>query len=66
MHGNDEFEAASGPVDSAQEAASFADVLEAVAEMERSEGSPAAESLARLRKKLGVKPAPLVRARCGG
>jgi hypothetical protein len=66
MHRNDELEAARGPVHSAQEAASFSDVLEAVAEMEGGEGSPAAESLARLRKKLGVRPAPLVRAERGG
>ena len=53
-----ELEAALGLVDSDQEAESFDDVLEAVAEMERGEGSPAAESLARLRKKLGVRSAP--------
>ncbi|HEY0021973.1 MAG TPA: hypothetical protein VGB24_03655 [Longimicrobium sp.] len=39
-------------------AESFADVLEAVAEMQRGEGSPAAASLARLREKLGVQPPP--------
>jgi hypothetical protein len=66
MHRNDESEAAGGPVDSSPEAAIFAEVLEAVAEMERGEGSPAAESLARLRKKPGVQPAPLVGAGWGG
>lgn len=58
MHRIDELEAALGLVDSDQEPESFADVLEAVAEMERGEGSPASESLARLRKKLGVRSTP--------
>lgn len=58
MHRIDELEAALGLVDADHEAESFADIMEAVAEMERGEGSPAAESLARLRKKLGVRSTP--------